>query len=226
MARANRVSPLGELIATPARGLVYGNRGCLHDELGRIKRDHAGRRWIACRLEFRGRRRSPLLASGRYTELFFLDEVTALAAGHRPCAECRRGDYERLRIIWTALYGAPAGAQEIDARLHAERLQAGGYRGPGRPGNGSRRLHDAALDELPDGAMILHDGRPWLVCAKRLLAWTPAGYAESRPRTAGGRAAVITPPSLLSLLRSGWAPLVPLVHPSAHAGLARDSYAR
>ena len=96
----NRVTPLGELVADPARGLVYGNRGCLHDDEGRIRRRYAGRRWIACRLEFRGRRRSALLQPGRYTELFFLDEATAFAAGHRPCAECRRADYDRFVAAW------------------------------------------------------------------------------------------------------------------------------
>ena len=100
MPRQNRVTPLGELVATSERGLVYGNRGCLHDELGRIRRRYAGRRWIACRLEFRGRRRTPLLQPGRYTELFFLDDATALAAGHRPCAECRREDYDRFVALW------------------------------------------------------------------------------------------------------------------------------
>ena len=92
----NRVTPLGELIATSERGLVYGNRGCLHDAEGEIRRGYATKRWIACRLCFRGRRRSPLMAPGRFTELFFLDEATALAAGHRPCAECRRNDYNRF----------------------------------------------------------------------------------------------------------------------------------
>jgi hypothetical protein len=92
----NRVTPLGELVADPARGLVYGNRGCLHDGSGRMRRSFAVKRWIACRLEFKGRRRAPLLQPGRYTELFFLDEATAFAAGHRPCAECRRDDYDRF----------------------------------------------------------------------------------------------------------------------------------
>src|SRR5438874_7555166 len=96
----NRVTPLGELIADPARGLVYGNRGCLHDEQGRIRRRFAVKRWIACRLEFRGRRRAPLMQPGRYTELFFLDDATALAAGHRACAECRREDSRRLVEVW------------------------------------------------------------------------------------------------------------------------------
>ena len=92
----NRVSPLGELIADPARGLVYGNRGCLHDETGRIRRSFAVKRWISCRLEFKGWKRTRLLQPGRFTELFFLDEATAFAAGHRPCALCRREDYDRF----------------------------------------------------------------------------------------------------------------------------------
>ena len=96
MARRNRVTPLGELVADPARGLVYGNRGCLVDGYGQLRRPFAVRRWIACRLEFNGRRRRPLMAPGRYTELFFLDDATAMAAGHRACAECRRADYDRL----------------------------------------------------------------------------------------------------------------------------------
>ena len=99
----NRVTPLGELVADPARGLVYGNRGCLHDAEGRIRRVYQVRRWIVCRLEFRGRRRSPLQRPGRFTELFFLDEATAFAAGHRPCAECRRADYDRFSAMWLSL---------------------------------------------------------------------------------------------------------------------------
>jgi len=98
----NRVTPSGDLIAVPERGLVYGNRGCLHDSYGNIRRHHNGRRWIACRLSFRGRHRSSLLQPGRYTELFFLDEATALAAGHRPCAECRRVDFDRFVQLWSA----------------------------------------------------------------------------------------------------------------------------
>src|SRR3954452_4487265 len=110
----NRVTPLGELVADPARGLVYGNRGCLHDATGAVRRPFAGRRWIACRLEFRGRRRHPLVQPGRYTGLFFLDEATALAAGHRPCAECRRADYDRLVEVWRDLHPDQHGADAID----------------------------------------------------------------------------------------------------------------
>src|SRR5438067_1673640 len=137
----NRVTPTSELIADPARGLVYGNRGCLHDESGRIRRRYNGKRWIACRLEFRGWRRSPLLQPGRFTELFFLDEATAFAAGHRPCALCRREDYERFRAL------LERGADALDARLHAERLD-------GR----ERRRHAVRYAGLPDGAFVLRGG--------------------------------------------------------------------
>ena len=190
----NRVTPLGELISDPARGLVYGNRGCLHDDAMRIRRHFAVKRWIACRLEFRGWHREPLMQPGRFTELFFLDEVTAFAAGHRPCALCRREDYDRL----LGLTGE-AGADAMDVRLHAERVD---------PTTRARRLHEARLDELPDGAFMLREDEPWLVLGDELLRWTPAGYAERRSRGSGG-AVLITPPSLVEVLRSGWDPVVP-----------------
>ncbi len=133
----NRVTPLGELIAHPARGLVYGNRGCLHDADGRIRRRYQVRRWIACRLEFRGRRRSPLMQPGRYTELFFLDDATALAAGHRPCAECRREDYDRFT---SALAGPPRRRRRRRDRRAAPRRanRPGDPRAPPPPGGGGR----------------------------------------------------------------------------------------
>ena len=192
MPRQNRVTPLSELIATPERGLVYGNRGCLHDEHGRIRRRYATRRWIACRLEFRGRRRGPLLQPGRYTELFFLDEATAFAAGHRPCALCRREDYDRFNELWPG----PRGADAIDLRLHGERL----------------RHHESS--DLPDGAFVVHAGASWLVLGDALLRWTPGGYTEGAPRPAG-RTEVITAPSLVEILKAGWEGAVPLLHPSA-----------
>jgi hypothetical protein len=190
----NRVTPLGELIAAPERGLVYGNRGCLHDAQGRIHRRYATRRWIGCRLEFKGWHRSPLLQPGRFTELFFLDEATAFAAGHRPCALCRRADYDRF----LALVGE-RGADAIDARLHAERLGA-------RPAVGLRGL--------PDGAFVLRGAEPWLVRGGRLLRWTPGGYTDRRPLPSG-RHPLVTPPTLVEVLRAGWAGAVPLLHPSA-----------
>jgi ribosomal-protein-alanine N-acetyltransferase len=204
--RKNRVSPLGALIAHPGRGLVYGNRGCLHDAAGHIRRHHNGRRWIACRLEFRGWQRGPMLQPGRFTELFFLDEATAFAAGHRPCALCRRADYDRFLAICTGPGGRRPSADDVDARLHAQRFDAA---------TGVQRHHAGRFDELPEGSFVLEAGEPWLVAGGRLLRWTPEGYAEARPRPADSPAVVITPPMLVTALRSGWDPLVPLIHPSA-----------
>jgi hypothetical protein len=202
----NRVTPLGELIADPARGLVYGNRGCLHDADGRVRRRYNGERWIACRLEFRGWQRRPLMQPGRFTELFFLDEATALAAGHRPCALCRHGDYARFTEAWRELHPDQTRADAIDSQLHTERIV---------PGTTEQRRHEANGDELPDGAFILASGAPHLVLGEELLRWTPAGYGARRPRPRRGRVEVITPPSLVSVLRREWHPLVPLLHPSA-----------
>jgi len=193
----NRVTPLGELVADPARGLVYGNRGCLHNECGEIVRSFQVKRWIGCRLRFKDWRRTRLLQPGKFTELFFLDEATAFAAGHRPCALCRRADYNRF----LELVGA-SGADEIDERLHAERVD-------GR----ERRLHEAPLADLPDGAFVLRDGEPWLVRGDALLRWTPAGYTDRSARR--GSAKLITPPTLVDVLRSDWDGLVPVFHPSS-----------
>jgi hypothetical protein len=143
---------------------------------------------------------------GRYTELFFLDEATAFAAGHRPCAECRREDYVRLTAIWNDLHRGQAGADAIDAQLHGERLL---------PSTRAQRHHEAPLDELPDGVFVLHQGEPRLVLGGELLRWTPAGYVRAGCGPGRGTAMVITPPSLLSVLRTGWQPVVPLLHPSA-----------
>jgi hypothetical protein len=205
MALQNRVTPFGDLIADPGRGLVYGNRGCLHDEHGRIRRRYNGRRWIACRLRFGGRRRR-LLQPGRYTELFFLDEATAFAAGHRPCAECRRRDYERFVAIWRELHPGQRGADAIDAQLHDERVA---------PVTREQLRHRAPLGELPDGAFVLLETGAWLVLGGELLAWSPAGYGERRPRPpAGTPVTVLTPPSLLAVLGAPWESSLPLLHPT------------
>ena len=201
----NRVTPLGELIADPARGLVYGNRGCLHDATGTIRRRYAVRRWISCRLEFRGWQRGPLLQPGRFTELFFLDESTAFAAGHRPCALCRHDDYRRFIEFWRRRHAGPAGADDIDARLHAERID---------PGSKRQRHHTVAAQDLPDGAFVMHDEAPHLVRGADLLRWSPAGY-ERRVKRPRGPVETITPPSVLALLATGWEGAVPLFHPSA-----------
>jgi hypothetical protein len=199
----NRVTPLGELVADPARGLVYGNRGCLHDAEARIRRRFAVKRWIACRLVFRDGHRAPLLQPERFTELFFLDEATAFAAGHRPCALCRREDYNRFTTLWAGLHGERR-ADTIDERLHAERVD---------PATRGHRLHTAQLDEVPDGAFVL-DESPKLVLGRELLTWSPGGYVARAPRPSG-LTTLITPPSLAAVLEAGWAPVVPLLHPSA-----------
>lgn len=201
----NRVTPFGELVAHPARGLVYGNRGCLHDDAGRIRRQWAVRRWISCRLEFRGWHRSPLLQPGKFTELFFLDEATAFAAGHRPCALCRREDYVRFCDVWRRSHAGRGGAGAIDLELHSERVD---------PRTRDRRRHRVELDSLPDGAFVVEDGTAWLVLGSALLRWTPAGYSERRRRESG-TASLLTPPSVLDVLRAGWEPAVPYLHPSA-----------
>lgn len=200
----NRVTPLGELIADPARGLVYGNRGCLHDATGRIRRRYNGKRWIACRLRFKGWHRSPLMQPGRFTELFSLDEATAFAAGHRPCALCRREDYVRFCDTWGDIHGT-TGADSIDQQLHDERLDS----------HGARRLHDVGSERLPDGTFVLRDGVPWLATGSDLARWTPAGYTTRTPRRARSQAQVITPPSLVAVLRAGWDGAVSFLHPTA-----------
>jgi len=201
--RQNRVTPYGGLIATAARGTLMGNRGCLHSDDGRIVRQWQVRRWIACALSFRGRRRF-VMPPGRWTALFFLDEATALAAGHRPCAECRWADYRRFQDAFLSAHpGHPPGADPMDRTLHAARVR------DGRTG----RTHDAALATLPDGTFVEVAGLPWLLWRRELLGWTPAGYAERRQAPAGD-VTVLTPAPTVAAIRAGY---VPLVHPSAAA---------
>jgi len=196
----NRVNPFGDLFATPARGALFGNRG------GKFHRDDktlgsrrwASRQWICCVLNFKGRQRN---VWGRYyTELFFLDEVTALAAGHRPCFECRRQDAERFAVLFSGKKQR-ASADAMDRVLHAERLDGK-----------AKRIHRRSLDSLPDGAMVALDGEVFAVRDKHLLPWTPSGYSASKPRPRILEVDVLTPPSILSVLGRGYAPLW---HPSA-----------
>jgi hypothetical protein len=191
----NRVTPLGDVVATSERGLVYGNRGCLHNKAGVIVRRAATRRWITCRLSYRGWYRGATPRPGRFTGLFFLDDATALAAGHRPCALCRREDYRRLLAI-TGFGGADA----IDLVLQEQRTGA-------RP-----RVNIASL---PDGAFVMLDDQPHLVVEGSVRHWTAGGYGPAR--TAPKTAALITPQVLVPVLVAGWEPLVPFLHPSARA---------
>jgi hypothetical protein len=190
----NRVTPFGEIVAVPERGTLTGNRGVLHDAERRLVRDSQVRRWITCRLEFRGRHRT-IMTPGRWTELFFLDEATALAAGHRPCAECRHADYRIFQDAWRRAHPIHAAtADAIDAVLHVERRV--------RPW--VKRIHVGALSDLPDGAFIALDDRAWLVRDNRLYAWTPGGYWEWRARPQTGTVNILTPPSIMAVLRVGY----------------------
>jgi hypothetical protein len=205
--RQNRVTPFGDLIATPARGTFLGNRGVVHDAGGRIRRPWQLKRWLVCVLEFRDRKRA-VMTPGRYTELFFLDEATALAAGHRPCAECRHARFLAFCNAWGGGHSPRPTADEIDNRLHAERIA------PGR----AKCTFTAALEELPDGVFVTAAAsgeRAFLVWGDRLLAWTPAGYGEHLRRPRGERVWVLTPKSTVRTIRAGY---VPEVHLSAEGG--------
>jgi hypothetical protein len=205
MPRQNRVTPDGTLIAVPDRGLFWGNRGALLDTAGQLARYSRGRAWAICVLEFKGRRRQQW-APNRLTELYFLDEATGLAAGHRPCGECRYRDYQAFKHSWAAASGGGVpGAAEMDTRLHADRLV--------RPG--IRRSYSAPLSSLPDGVMVSVDGAPWLVRGGSLLAWTPGGYRDSW-RPADFSVTVITPRATVAVLAAGYRPVV---HPSAVEGV-------
>jgi hypothetical protein len=193
----NRVTPSGELIADPARGLFMGNRGGrIHDARRTLgARRWASKQWICCRLEFNDRQRS-VWGEG-YTELFFLDEPTALAAGHRPCFECRRKHAEAFAAFWQRAQrmGVRPRAAAMDDVLHAERLD-------GR----NKRRHCRKIDGLPDGAFVVSNGAAFAVRGDALLRWTTAGYdlRKSRPRAA--TVDVLTPPSILAVLSAGYRP--------------------
>jgi hypothetical protein len=201
VARRNRVNPYGEIEEHPFRGCLFmGNRGCIHDDEGNIVRTHVGQRWLICVTSFKGRRRA-LMQPGLWTELFFLDEATALAAGHRPCKECRRDDYVRFARAWASARGLPLVRGDlpvatIDDVLARER---------------SGRRWTAEVRGLPTGAMVDDDGQPALVKGGRLWTWQHDGYRDSR-RAPSGAVQVLTPRSTVAALATGYAAVL---HPSA-----------
>ena len=201
----NRVTPTGEILADAGRGLMLGNRGCLHGQgrtLG-ISRWRS-KLWICCLLDYKGVQRDPM-PPGRWTALFFLDEATALSAGHRPCAYCRRPDYLAFTQAWRAARQLPQPplAAEMDAALHAERTDR--FR---------RKLsYGAQRAELPDGVMVRIDGEPGLLIGGRVHHWSFHGYgappASPSPFTAGpGEVEVLTPPSIVAAITAGYRPQV------------------
>jgi hypothetical protein len=216
MPRQNRVTPFGAIVAAPERGTFMGNRGILHDEHGNIKRAYALKRWLVCVLEFRGRKRT-VMKLNSYTELFFLDEATALAAGHRPCAECRHERFIDFCNAWKVAYpeagarGRPT-ADEMDSQLHTERI------GKAR----SKPVFDAQLKHLPNGAFITFPDqveKAYLVWDRRLLAWSLGGYREQIVRPSEGKVLVLTPKSTIEVMRAGF---LPAIHPSAGDLLRRS----
>jgi hypothetical protein len=190
----NRMTPMGDIVAIPLRGAWTGNRGILHS--GReIVRFHASDLWITCALEFRGRWHEQWRPH-HYTFLYFHDEAVSFAAGHRPCAECRRDSYKAYRAAWAEGLGVEVpSAKLINRQLHGERIVRGTHR---------RRLHELPWAELPDGAFVLLENSPSVVVGDRLSIWTHRGYQGGRSRPRQGTARVITPPSTVAALRAGY----------------------
>jgi hypothetical protein len=198
----NRVTPTGDIIATPHRGLFTGNRGIIHDPATKtlLRRRWSTPAWITCLCEFRGRWRE-VMGGRSWTELFFLDEATAFAAGHRPCFYCRRADANRFRAAWEAGNGVSGlRAKEMDAVLHRERLD-----------HGRKRLHPLPMpvDKLPDGAMVQQGEESFLIAQGRALKWSPGGYSEAEPALVD--AMLLTPPSVVCAFAAGYRPAL---HPS------------
>ncbi|HRQ42276.1 MAG TPA: hypothetical protein PLD25_30530 [Chloroflexota bacterium] len=205
MPRQNRVTPFGETVAAPARGTFMGNRGVLHNAVGEIVRPYQGKRWIICQLSFKERRRV-VMTPGRYTELFFLDEATALAAGHRPCVECRRAAYIAFRDAWMAAQptigkgSVPIKVDEMDRVLHGERISS----------SEEKVTYVALLSDLPDGVFVVVGERPCLLWQGALFPWSANGYGYPLAKDGGLTTSVLTPRSTVGAIQQGYVPQVSL----------------
>jgi hypothetical protein len=198
----NRVDPYGMIFRSPARGTMMGNRGgALHNDSREILRSYISRRWIACVLEFRGRKRT-VMSPARYTELFFLDEAVALAAGHRPCAECRRERFQAFQNAWRRWTGGnseePPGASEMDVELQRARIDK----------RRTKVTYEAELHSLPDGCFVDIAGSPFLVWNDALLLWTPERYAQRDRRPDSSTVTVLTPRPIVECIRTGYQPAI------------------
>jgi hypothetical protein len=195
----NRVTPSGDIIATPHRGMFTGNRGIIHDPATKtlLRRRWASRAWLVCVCDFKGRRRD-VMGTRSWTELFFLDEATAFAAGHRPCFFCRRADANRFRAAWEEGNGVTnVRAGDVDAVLHRERLEGA-----------SKRLHalPTPLKGLPDGAIVQAGEESFVITQGRALVWSPAGYRKAQGTIKS--AMLLTPPSTLRAFSAGYRPVL------------------
>jgi hypothetical protein len=213
MTYQNRVDPYGQIIVTPARGTLMGNRGCLHDAGDHPLRQYQSRRWIICVLDFKRRKRTPM-PPGQYTSLFFLDEATALAAGHRPCAECQRERFTSFRGHWAAANaeltaGTAPAVDTIDSALHRERISEHHYQR-----DKVKLTYTEKLETLPDGVFVVLEpnGVPYLVRGNWLFPWSFTGYNRPRARP-DALVQVLTPRSTARAIAHGYAPGI---HPSAH----------
>jgi hypothetical protein len=198
----NRVTPFGEIVAIEQRGLFMGNRGSIHRDRA-IVRPWQVRRWITCVLEYK-KQVAPRWEPGRWTPLFFWDEAVALAAGHRPCALCRRGDYNAWLDAWASAFGDRPSADAMDHRLHAERLDSK-----------TQRRHRMPWRDLPAGAFVAIDDVPALVLEDRLVPWSATGYGTPIDRPTRGDATMLTPASTIAVLERGYRPVI---HPASRSG--------
>ena len=198
----NRVNPFGEIIETKARGLLMGNRGHIHNLNQRIVRPFKLKAWITCKLEFKDRRRE-IMAPNLYTELFFLDEATAFAAGHRPCFECRRDDYNKFKTAWLKgnpeyQFTAATSIRDIDEILHKERIDK----------DGSKKMYEENNSNLPDGTFIVVNNQLYVLFQQHIYLWTPFGYTEKKIFKADEKVIVLTPKSIVNTFRAGYLPSI------------------
>ena len=199
--RRNRVDPFGDFHAVPERGMFTGNRGCLVDDDGDLVRHHRGRLWIVCAIEFKDWQH-PIAAPNTWTPLFFMDEAVALAAGHRPCATCRREAYTSYRDAVNEATGSHHTATDLNDALAAERLTRG--RGLDRASN--RITWSTQVDGLPTGTVVLDGGVPHLVTSAGLHAFGFDGWADPSPSK--GAYPVLTPPTSVAAMRQGYQPVL------------------
>ena len=201
----NRVDPFGNIITTKARGAWMGNRGILHNDEQQIIRSFKLKAWITCKLEFNGRKRS-VMSPNRYTELFFLDEATSFAAGHRPCFECRRNNYQHFKSLW--IKGNPdyhfdekTSITKIDDILHKERIDR----------SKTKVTYNGNDEELPDGSFVLFDGKSYLILDQKMYLWSPFGYDKTNVLPMPVRLTILTPRSIINTFRAGYLPQIAFV---------------